>query len=253
MVEGTAKRVAFQLALPWHLDELKTAALCGAQKTKHDPRLGRSRTEQVQSSMDHAAEREGGRLRQARNDGTLDGPTAKQIADALRTFTPEQWQYLVPRFEKADLEVLLMKMRDSVEDLRLEWGQRRYANLYVAAMHHKVHLMLKTTKLIPVSDVFWAAVWRSFAHDLKKQGIVKPSVKRTADEMGSDRAIAEGLSQHERAVHGKTVAKYFQRMQQLPPEQFNGGWFDYYATIADTKRFKQYLRSYKQSGGLRLH
>jgi len=171
-------------------------------------------------------------------------PPGQQIAEALETFSEQEWRNLIPRFEQRDLKPLRAYLDANREKLEHGSSQGKYRVILANAVERELILLLqRPLRMIPVTDPMWALLIREQTQQLKMELGPRPSRKRTADEMGRANAIAEGLSRQGHKVTPYKVTTYFERMERVPFDQFDGSVYDYFAMIADTRAYKRFLRS----------
>jgi hypothetical protein len=203
-LKDAAHQEAYEFRFPWELSRLREAGKRGvlkASKEQKDETLGLPFPQAASGEIKKATRAAAIRLRAQREGGDEPfQPTEEDIREALEVFSRQEWRNLIAGFERQDLAPLRSYLDAHRGELERWLGRPKFTAVYVSAVRRGLLLFLDQPglKITPVTDPMWAVIFRQFARQLKMKGGPRPSKKRTADEMGGYRAIAEGLSQHEK-------------------------------------------------------
>jgi hypothetical protein len=265
-IEAAAKAAALSRGLPWEL-----LALCeyGWQYVARPGVIGSWREyDRSQGQLfPHPAYirkellRHAEALRERKEQGIRSSLPAelsplleKSVSAAYRAYSKDEWKDLITKLDHSDLRPLLLYLRDNKEALtpdRDSWI--KYAAVYDAAGRRSMKLLFSQGEWVstPISDPLWAAVWWELSRRRTREGIPRPSKRRSWMEMASDRAVAESLGYNPDNMH-KQVAKWRKRMKDVPferfVEKFGGGWTDYLQWVRDPNLYKKIQSLRKKRG-----
>jgi hypothetical protein len=244
-----ARDVAFELALPWRVEDLWRV---GEDHTTAKPppgNLGLPASEADESTLQSIrvhrhVEKAGKGMDRLRPDQSE--PIDGQIRVALRTFTAGQWQDLIDRFDQGDIDVLLSYLEANKSPLQNWFGAETFFSIYSRAMQR--HLMLRWSqpgmRFVYLTDALEAARIHKGARRRNIEKAPKPpGQQRSWDEMSRPNFIAEKLNAHKREpeVTPYKARKILGRMKQTPPQDFDGSVQDYLMWATDPEAYERDL------------
>lgn len=251
-LKAAAQQEAYEFRIPWELSRLRKDGERGvleALKAQKERAIGLPFPQAASGEIKKATRAAAERLRARRNNGEeAPPPTEEDVREALETFSKQEWRDLIAEFEEQDLTPLRSYLDAHTEEVGNQLGRTKFLAVFGSAVSRSIFLRARLlsrlgARMIPVTYPMWAATWAQNSRQRKMEGVPRPSRRRSWEEMASYRGIAEALSRDGQEVTDKQVKVYFERMEQVPIEQFDGDALAYYSMIADTNRFKRYLRS----------
>jgi hypothetical protein len=98
-------------------------------------------------------------------------PTSERIRTALEAFSTEQWITLLDYLGQVDTEALLSYIRQNGSELKQELGVREVECIERHAIMRDTDLWLgdNRSKLVPISDAYWAIFWREQARQANRK------------------------------------------------------------------------------------
>jgi hypothetical protein len=176
LFEIAADTVAFELGLPWRVDELREKAVEAYETAVERAEISGLAAKQA----DEAIRRRGTVYRTVmvagrRMDRLPPGqskPTPEQIETALEAFSTEQWIALIDGLDPSGTRALLSHIRQNSDELKQRPTARKIARIEVRAIMRDTDLWLAENrdKLVPISDVFWAVAFRNLAREANRTG-----------------------------------------------------------------------------------
>jgi hypothetical protein len=236
IANAAAVDVAVELGRPWRLEKLRTEALNACRTATRRAASAGLSGEQASPLVRGCAYEQA--LKAGRELDALppdqQQPTSEQIDAVLGVFSIEQWITLLVSLDQASTETLLAHLRQHASELKQRFGRRKVERVEGRAIMRDTELWLaeNRSKLVPVSDVYWADFWREQARQANREGRGRPASGRPVAEQGSDRAIARRLSKRdeqtgrEMKVDGREVKRWRERTEELPYEQYAAGKTD---------------------------
>ena len=274
-----ANTAAVESRRPWRVEQLQVKALeAYRMATRHAASSGLSHeqaSERVRRRIYAQVLKAGGEI-----DALPPGqskPTPEQIETALEAFTVEQWTpveqwpplALSPPMEgwpiveyryglmesvgRAEVEALLAHIRGDKGDLKRRIGAGKLGDIEGAAIMRHIELTLpeERSKLVPISDAYWADFWPELAREANREGRGHPAKGRSVDEQSSDRSIAKHLTKRdvqtgrEMKVSAYQVKTWRERRERVPLEKFDGDLIEYLTLIHNTAAFDKYLSAHE--------
>lgn len=220
-----ARDVAFELRRPWRVEHLRAKAREGYEADGPPSAIlgppGGERQKRMRSWLREYVRKAGKRM--DRLPPRQGEPSPGQIETALEAFTVEQWGALIESFDKADAEVLLAFIRQDTDGLKRRIGARRVERIEARAIMRGTELWLEAnrSKLVPISDPYWANFWPGLASQADLEGMGHPAKGVSVKEQTSDRSIARRLTKRdEMKVTPHQVKTWRERTEKLPFEQY---------------------------------
>jgi hypothetical protein len=243
-----ANAVAFELGLPWRVEDLRMKALEVYRTVeRRAANSGLSREQASELVREHIYEQvmKAGKRRDALPPDKSK-PTPEQIEMALEAFTVKQWTPVEqspsidgwPTIEKrfglmesvsqVEVEALLSYIRQHSARLK-EWlGATKVDAIEGRAIERHTQLSLPEDrlKLIPVSDVYWTGYWHEQARQANRVGKGHTATGRSIVELSGDSSIARRLTKRDEQtgrdmkVDDREVKRWRERMESLPFEQY---------------------------------
>lgn len=247
-IERMAIQAACKYVLPWRLEDLQKAGFEGIKKAVHSGRynegLGSPFEQQAARWIAEAVDSAGKRLQASADAKGQPEPSNAQIRQALETFSVKQWQDLIGEFELQDVDTLRAYLTANHEPLTKWIGWPKYAAIRDGEITRGFTITFsQPMRMTRITDAMWAAHIRADSRYHNIAGDSRPSVKRSWAEVGSRNNIAESLSQQGGGeVTPYQVGKMFERMEQVPFEEFDGDPRDYYFWATDPKAYEHNLR-----------
>jgi hypothetical protein len=244
-VRRAARKAACDFCLPWKLAGLSESGKVGiwmAYRDQRDTELGLPLERYVESCIDRKIQMDAEAIHKSKMAGKDSLPPEESIGEAYRTFSKDEWDRLIARCNKDDLKVLLSYLNTNKEELTQssEEDWPKYSRVYAAAAKRSMILRFSQGRWVatPISDPVWATVWRERSRKRTRQGLPRPSQRRSWMEIASDRAVAEALGYDPDNTH-KQVASWRKRMQDVPfekyVEKFGGNWSDYLTWVRNPR------------------
>ncbi len=149
------------------------------------------------------------------------------------------------------LAVVPYANKDELTRTPKDW--MKYGGVYDAAGTRRLVLKFRQGNWVgtPISDPLWAAAWWEMSRKHTRQGLPRPSKRRSWMEMASDRAVAESLGYDPDTMH-KKVARWRKRMKNVSLEEFvakfGGDWTDYLTWVYSPRRHSEIKRARKRRG-----
>jgi hypothetical protein len=253
-----ARKAACDFCLPWklaRLRELGKHGILSAVKEQRYTALGVPLKRYVEGCIDREIRTGAVAILKRKMEGIDCLPPEESIGEAYETFSNDEWERLIARCNKEDLKALLSYLKTNKEDLTQnpEEDWPKYSSVYAAAAKRSMILTFSKGEWVttPISDPLWAAVWRERSRKRTRQGLPRPSQRRSWREMDSDRAVAEALGYDPENTH-KQVASWRKRMKEVPferyVEKFGGNWSDYLTWVRSPRLYKkiQSLRQHRE-------
>ena len=222
--------MAFELGLPWRVEELRAKAL-EAYRTAEPPSaaLGLPHA-QVDERMLRRIYEEVMKVGEGM-DALPPGeekPATERIEAALGTFTVEEWRTLLESLGHVDVEALVSFIRQDAYRLKQRLGAREVGRIEERASLRATILWLENnrSKLVAITDPYWASERREQARQANCVGKGHPAKGRSLAEQASARSIARGLSKRDEQigrdmkVSHYEVRQWWKREEQLPYERF---------------------------------
>jgi hypothetical protein len=251
-IEDAARRVAFDLGLPWKLRELREHGRRGVANALNGPSRGSGLPfpQQIQRHITEEV-RKGGKSMRAQaqaQGGKRQLPTDERIKDALKTFSVEEWKDFIAEFEYKEVRKLGSFLKAHREEHEHAPERKKYVSVDIFARERRMVLQLShpKAKLIAITDPFWDAHWQEKSRARNLEGAPRPSERRSWSEMASERAIAEALSEPGYTVTPYQVKKWRERMEQEPFEEFDGDIDDYLLKMRDPAAYERLRRRREQ-------
>jgi hypothetical protein len=225
-----ARDVAFELRLQWRVERLQAKALEAyptALRRAANSGLPCEQVDRLIHQRIHEIVRNAGKGMEALPPDESK-PTPEQIETALEAFSIEQWITLIDGLDQTDTRALCSHIEQHAGELEQRLGARKVRRIENRALIRDTDLWLREnrSKLVPISDVFWANVWREQARQANRIGQGHPAKGRSIAELGSDRKIARRLTKRdeqtgrEMKVDDREVKRWRERMERLPYEKF---------------------------------
>jgi len=227
---GIARGVAFELRLPWRVEQLRQEAAKAyetAERRAARSGLPPKQTDELIRRLIYAQVKKAGEGMEDLPPGE-EKPAPERIEAALGTFTAEQWKILVEGFGQVDVEALLSFIQLDADRLKQRLGPRELGRIEERASLRENVLWVENNRstLEPISDPYWADVLREEARreNLERRG--HPAKEVSVSEQASDRSIARHLSKrdeqtgHDMKVSPYEVKQWRERAQSLPYEQY---------------------------------
>jgi hypothetical protein len=230
ILADVAREVAFELRLPWRVKQLRARTL-EAYEAAEPPStaLGLPREQVYQRMLQRIYEdvRLAGEGMEDLPPGE-EKPTPGLIEAALGTFTVEQWGILLQDLDQVGVEALLSFVRQDQDGLKQRFSARKVGRIEARAITRGTELWLENnrSKLVAISDPYWAGVWREQARQANSQGRGLPARGRSVAEQASDRSVASRLTKrdhkagHKMKVSAYEVARWRERAERLPFEEY---------------------------------
>jgi hypothetical protein len=222
VLESIARAVAFKSRLLWRVEELREEAAKAYDRPEPPsaslglPReqVSKWKLRQIYERVEEAA----GRMDTLPPDQSE--PTPSHIEAALGAFSTEQWIVLINGLDQTGTRALLAHIRKDADGK----GERIVGR--VIMRDTAFWLAQNRSKLVPISDPYWAAFWREQARQANREGRGLPASERSVIEQASDRSVAErlfkvdGQSGREMKVSPYEIRKWRERMEKLSFEAF---------------------------------
>ncbi len=244
-IEQAAKEAALTFILPWRLEQLREEGFRGIQKFvdtgRYVPMLAPFE-QQAWSWIKREAATAGERMRASAGAGEVPEVSDEQIRKALTTFSTDEWRTLIQRFNRRDVDSLRTYLDANKESL-IKWlGKSKFYALFSEEIHRSMVLFFsQPLNMTVTTDALWAAHIYEEARRNNVAGTSRPSVKRSWAEVGGLNNIAASLSSHGHKVSPYKVKMMLRRMEQTPPEMFDGEPDDYLLWASDPKAYKRHL------------
>jgi hypothetical protein len=259
MLTQAVRELAFELRLPWKVEQLFEAGKQGvraALDNNSDSRALGLPPEQLLNARIRQEIGMAGRTMQAQAaaDGETRPPSEQEMENALEAFDAEQWKVLIQCLGQVDVETLRSHLQQNTDNLKQRFGARKIKRLEAFTIMRDIELWLKDnrSKLVPISDAYWA-VGLADAYRLESIKRVNPdgraSNAKSLAEQAGDRATARHLKKHDKVIDREMsvspyqVKQWRQRQRALPFEDFDGDFLTYLVTIYYPEAYKSYLRS----------
>jgi hypothetical protein len=226
-----ANAVAFELGLPWRVEDLRMKALevyRTVERRAANSGLSREQaSKRVRELIFEQVLKAGKEMDPLPPDQQQ--PKPEQIETALKAFTVEQWTALIDGFDESAMRAMLSHMRRRADYLKGELDARKVERIESRAIMRDTDLWLRDNRstLVPISDPYWANVLPELAREANRRGKGHPVRGRSvAEELGSNRGIARRLSKRdhktdrEMKVDDREVKRWRERMAKLPFEQY---------------------------------
>jgi hypothetical protein len=259
MLTQAVRELAFELRLPWKVEQLFEAGKQGvraALDNNSDSRALGLASEQLLNARIRQEIGMAGRAMQAQAaaDGETRPPSEQEMEYALDTFDAEQWNVLIECLGQVDVETLRSHLQQNTDKLKQRFGARKIERLKAYTIMRDTELWLKDnrSKLVPISDAYWAVYWKD-AYRLASILHVNPdgrsSKAKSSAEQAGHRATARRLKKHDKVIDREMsvrpyqVKQWRQRQKELPFEGFDGDFLTYLVTIYYPEAYKSYLGS----------
>jgi hypothetical protein len=249
IVDDVADAVAFELGLPWRVKDLRVEALRAYQTaTQRAARSGLSR-KQVHGQM-----RPRIRERVSKTGSKMDAlppgqskPSPEQIETALEAFSIRQWTPVEPSpplegwpiieyryglmesVSLVEVEALLSYLRQNSGDLKQRFDARTIEAIEGRAIvrHTELSLPEDRSKLVCITDPYWANVLPDLAREANRRGRGHPTKGRSlVEELTTYKGLARHLTKtdeqtgREMNVSRHEVERWIERAEKLLYEQF---------------------------------
>jgi hypothetical protein len=227
---GIARSVAFELRLPWRVEQLRQEAAKAyetAERRAARSGLPPKQTDELIRRFIYAQVKKAGEGMEGLPPGE-ENPAPERIEAALRTFTAEQWKILVEGFGQADVEALLSFIQLDADRLKQRLGPKELGRIEERARLRENILWVENNRstLVPISDPYWADVLREEARqeNLERRG--HPAKGVSVSEEASDRSLARLLSKRdeqtdrEMRVSPYEIKRWRERAESLTYEQY---------------------------------
>jgi hypothetical protein len=192
-IRHVARQCACDFCLPWKLGELRELGKYGiisAIKEQRDTELGVPLERYVEGCIDREIRTGAEAILNSKIAGKDSLPPEETIGEAYRTFSKDEWDRLIARCNKDDLKILLCYLNTNKEALtqNSEEDWPKYSRVYAAAAKRSMILRFSQGRWVatPISDPVWATVWRERSRKRTRQGLPRPSQRRSWMEMASD-------------------------------------------------------------------
>jgi len=248
-IRRAARKAAYDSCIPWKLAGLrefgKHGIFTAAMEQRHTE-LGLPLERYVEGCIDREIRTSAEAILKKKMAGIDSLPPEESIGEAYKTFSKDEWERLIASCNKEDLKALLSYLNSNKEELTQnpeeDWSN--YGSVYVAAAKRSMILRFSQGKweMTRISDPLWAALWWERSRRRTRQGLQRPSKRRSRMEMASARAVAEALGYDPDNMH-KQVASWRKRMKKVPfenyVEKFGGDWSDYLLWVRSPRLYKK--------------
>jgi len=225
-----ARDVAFELRLPWRVEQLRVIALEANPTAKHRAEksgLSRKQADERVRQLIYGEVSKFGKEMDALPPGE-ERVTPEQIETALEAFTSVEWRSLVKDFALEEADTVCSYVDDNRRRLIGTFGSGKVYAVIGATARRGTELWLgeKRSKLVPISDPYLALVLRDLAREVNCKGKGHSAKGRSVDELTSDRALARRLTKRdeqtgrEMKVSPYQVKQWRERMEELSFEQY---------------------------------
>ena len=154
-----------------------------AYRDQRDTELGLPLERYVESCIDRKIRMDAEAIHKSKMAGKDSLPPEESIGEAYRTFSKDEWDRLIARCNKDDLKILLCYLNTNNEELTQnpEEDWPKYGSAYAAAAKRSIILRFSQGRWVdnPISDHLWATVWRERSRKRTRQGLPRPSQRRS--------------------------------------------------------------------------
>jgi hypothetical protein len=185
-IRRAARKAACEFCLPWKLvwlRELGKRGILSAIKEQRDTELGLPLERYVEGCIDGEIRTGAEAIHKRKMAGKDSLPLEETIGEAYRTFSKDEWDRLIARCNKDDLKILLCYLNTNKEELtqNSEEDWPKYSRVYAAAAKRSMILRFSQGRWVatPISDPVWATVWRKRSRKRTRQGLPRPSQRRS--------------------------------------------------------------------------
>jgi hypothetical protein len=198
IARDVAVTVAFELRRPWRVGQLQeeaSRAYLEAERRAGSLGLPPKQADELILGLIYEQVKEAGERMDRLTPGQSK-PRPEHIEAALRAFSIEQWICLIDGLDQTGTRALLSYIRQHADDLKQMLGARKVERIEGRAIMRDTEVWLAENRstLVPISDPYWAALWRELARQANREGRRLPASERSVIEQASDRNIAERLS-----------------------------------------------------------
>jgi hypothetical protein len=262
-----AHDVAFELRLPWRIEELRAKALEAyptAKRRAATSGLPPSQTDGQIRRLLYGQVKKAGERMEALPFGEK-RPAPERIEAALGTFTSEQWESLLEGFGQVEVEALLSFIHQDADRLKKKLGTTEVGRIEERASLRENVLWVENNRstLEAITDPYWAVSWEEDYRLANTADDVRPAKGRSLDEERRPPDTARRLSKRdeqtglEMEVTAYKVKQWRNRAEELPFEQYvadvgaddevkrGAAFIDYWAMIRNTAAYKKYLDAHK--------
>jgi hypothetical protein len=255
MLRQAVRELAFELRLPWKVKQLFEAGKQGIRialdNNSDSGTLGLTPEQLLNARIRQEIGRAGSAMQaQAAAAGETQPPSEREMDLALEVFDIQQWRELIESFDQVDAVRVRSYVEQNADDLRQRFGVKKLNVVRARATMRGIALWLKDNRseLDPITDAYWAVVWKEQSRFANTLGKEHPPRGRSLDEATSERNTARNLSKrdeighHDMSVSAYKVKQWRRRWRELPFEEYDGDFLDYLVTIYYAKDYTSYLR-----------
>jgi hypothetical protein len=250
LLDDAARKAALKFDLPWDLALLRQQGEQGIQEAfarrRENPGVS---PEQFASKYVRKQVTAEGKIIRVQRDALGEKypqPSDQRIAEALETFSAQEWRGFIDGFGRSDLDALRMHLDANKGDLLQTPDHTKYRRILEAAVTRSMIMHLswaakKRRKFVSYLDAFYAVYWRESARRENRRGVTRPRGTRLMETVSLE-SIAKALSRGGHRITPKQVAGMFRRWKETPLESFEGDPSDYWLIITDALAYNRYRR-----------